>query len=429
MKVYTKADTSKRETRLLQEIFAASERSIRSEEIDIYWDEEVASTPSANHSFWYINNPNGTLRWIFPKSNKYPTHLALFNSAHLKARLYKLATHLAFKTGLKKRLMSGSFTVNAKNQLPFFDLINQIPHDSYAVFTGTIGENRKSVVALNKKSRTTHFIKIAHTETAQELLRNEIQTLDFLASKHMPALDIPKLHSASTPSAVILSNIKPKDGRENARLEALHVRALLDLYESTRQRRVMADLPCFQEINVNLRKLERAMPLDESLSLDQLERMIGLLNQLKAQIDDRLIVHTSLAHGDFTPWNMYLSERKLHVYDWELAKERIPLLYDLFHFIYQSGILLIKQDFGAIHREIQRALRLPGMQNYLKRRNIDPDLYHQIYLLHLITYYLNIYTRQPKLHMQVQWLLKIWEAALKHVLSGQKIIYQDQKIK
>ena len=425
MKVYTKADTSKRETRLLQEIFAGRELEKSSNEIDILWDEEVHSS-SSGIPFWYINNPNGTLRWIFPKSNRYPTHLALFNSAHLKARLYKLATHFAFKTGLKKKLMSGCFSIPDQKELPFIRLINQIPHDSFAVFTGTMGENRKSVVALNRKSRTTHFIKIAHTEKAITLLVNEQQTLNFLSSKHMPAMDVPVVHPASTPKAIMLSNIKPRDGRENARLEVLHLRALVDLYENTRQRRVLADLRCFQEIKLNLSQLERAIPVDESLSLDQLERMIDLLNQLKAQIDDRLIVQTAMAHGDFTPWNMYLSDHQLHVYDWELAQDSIPLFYDLFHFIYQSGILLIKQDFSAILREIKRALRLPGMQNYLKRKNIDPDTYHQIYLLYLISYYLNIYVRQPKLHIQVQWLLKTWEAALKHVLSGQKIIEQDK---
>ncbi len=50
-----------------------------------------------------------------------------------------------------------------------------------------------------------------------------------------------------------------------------------------------------------------------------------------AQLINRLPV--ALAHGDFTPWNSFVLERGLYVFDWEYAAENWPLGYDLVHYL------------------------------------------------------------------------------------------------
>lgn len=47
---------------------------------------------------------------------------------------------------------------------------------------------------------------------------------------------------------------------------------------------------------------------------------------------------TCLSHGDFCPWNMLVSDGKIRLIDWEVAKER-PLGFDLFTFICQVSAL------------------------------------------------------------------------------------------
>ena len=42
----------------------------------------------------------------------------------------------------------------------------------------------------------------------------------------------------------------------------------------------------------------------------------------------------STAHGDFTPWNIYIEQDKLVMIDWELFETQMPALYDVFHFVY-----------------------------------------------------------------------------------------------
>ena len=407
------------EADLIRSIFLAGKQGTVSSVEDgapvfnILW--ETIDPPTTNQflQFDYIKNPTGTVRWFFPKTNAYPTHLALYNSAHFKARVYKLLTSLTFKLGLKRKLFSGGFTVSFTEPLPLMELLDQIPHDSYAVFTGTVGENRKSVIALNQGTETTHFIKLAHTLKAERLLEREVETLALLRSKLLPGMVFPRLHAASHASAAVLSNVKPPAGRESAHLEVLHIRAIVDIALQFKQRRILADTPFFKEIQKNLSVIERQEIADSRLNPQQIGRIAQLLQQVYTQIDERLVVQLSLAHGDFTPWNMYLSQDKVHVYDWELARQQMPLLYDWYHFIYQSGVLLIRQNYQEIQREIKKSFRLPGAKRFLDSQYADPDFYHRLYLLHVVSYYLKIYMEEPQVHMQVHWLLDVWEKALK----------------
>ena len=50
-------------------------------------------------------------------------------------------------------------------------------------------------------------------------------------------------------------------------------------------------------------------------------------------------VLTCFAHGDFCPWNMMIDDKKIQVFDWEMAGF-YPFGYDLFTFIYQTSFLL-----------------------------------------------------------------------------------------
>ena len=40
--------------------------------------------------YQYFNNPNATMRWIYPKALKYPSFLTLYNASGLKSKLIRL---------------------------------------------------------------------------------------------------------------------------------------------------------------------------------------------------------------------------------------------------------------------------------------------------------------------------------------------------
>ena len=124
--------------------------------------------------FYYVNNPDGTLRWVIPADAESASFLALYNSESLKAWLYKLFAKAIFSTGLKRLMMSGSFLVKP-NLITYVKAKYGIKeNEQFTLFTGTRGANRKLIIEINNGTQTTHFIKICFSESAQKNLQNEI---------------------------------------------------------------------------------------------------------------------------------------------------------------------------------------------------------------------------------------------------------------
>ena len=378
----------------------------------IDWDTESGGIP-----FHYICNPTGTFRWVFPAQQRYPVHLSLYNSAHWKAKAYKLATHFAFRLGQPKRLLSGTLNISGWEDTCLASMLATVPHDGYAIFTGTVGENRKAIVAINQGSRTTHYLKIPLTEASRINVSNEAQTLKQLAGLSLKHLWIPAATHLPNEAAVLLTNACPQNGREGNKLEVKHISALKELYAATSRKAYLGELPFYKEISQQINRIKQLDFVDSSLDAQQIKRIASALQREFQRLDPDEHLPVTWAHGDFTSWNMYLSPAGLHVYDWELARPDMPVFYDAFHYIYQTGVLLRHQSYAQIERELLRAQRLPGTQQLFKHYQLSFAEQHRRYLLHLVSYYLRIYMDEPQLHMQVHWLLKVWDQALNRFSS------------
>jgi len=380
----------------------------------IRWHQQTARAGKP-HTYYYIHNADGSIRWIFPADARYPAHLSLYNSSSWKARVYRAVTRLAFATGLKKLLISGSFELSPEQERPLRQILEQIPHDTFAIFTGTTGENRKSVVAVNQGMRSTHFIKIAHTPRALSLIRHEAYALEVLGQKRFRYLRHSEItHATHGKSTLVMSNVTGgRRVRQSALLRKAHLQALAELYQAFWHKRQIQDIPFFAQTGKNLRHLTIAKVQDPRLDQRQVHRITAALWQLYEEINPQEWLDVSFTHSDFTPWNMYHTSRQLYVYDWELAQDSLPLLYDLFHFVYQSGILLQRLPYDRIRHQLEQALQAPQMQEVISTYKVDVDYLHRLYLLHLVSYYLRIYVDEPSVHVQVQWLLDTWEQALK----------------
>jgi len=102
-------------------------------------------------TFQYINNPDKSIRWFFPSANSHPGFLALYNNSGLKASAYKSFIKIMYSLNCASLFTSGSFTVwDSKMNLSHF--FNGKEIEEYAVFTGTAGKNRKTIMALFQKN-------------------------------------------------------------------------------------------------------------------------------------------------------------------------------------------------------------------------------------------------------------------------------------
>jgi len=183
--------------------------------------------------FNYINNPDGTIRWVFTDKLRSATYLNFYNSATRKAKLFSVFMRLFHNTLISKRFISGTFVLYTKKRLKIERTISTIPHDNFSIFTGTVGPNRKAIVELNTKGKTTHFVKVALTEQSKFLIKNEVRTLNLLADYNFEHIVIPTVSKSKDKSIGMISNVKPAKTESTSDISDTHLLALKELYAKT----------------------------------------------------------------------------------------------------------------------------------------------------------------------------------------------------
>jgi len=351
------------------------------------------------HNFLYINNPDGTIRWIIPTNQNQPYFLHLYNGSGWRGFLINNFYKIGFKLGLKKLICNGSFEVVGAIEMP---------KGNYAIFTGTKGENRKVIIASGAPNQPNGYLKIPLKGKAKRLTETEGTILKQLEKYSFKTLQIPK--SKFEKGGVWVANVQPKKYRNATEIEPIHLNALTELFEETNRLQKLSDIPAWQEIKSDVESISTS-DIQNNLSPSKVLKMKGLLHQLKDQFSDQTLISMGQGHGDFTPWNMFLSQEKLHLFDWELS-ERLPALYDLFHFVFQTGILVKKQTYSEIKTTIDEIVKQEAMQVFIQKNKIDVEQVYQFYLLRNCSYYLKRYVKQKDLHEQAHWLVDCWLEAM-----------------
>jgi thiamine kinase-like enzyme len=365
--------------------------------------------------FYYINNPDGSMRWVYPSTSARPYFLELYNSGTLKGSIFRYLVKIAYNGGMKERICSGSFFLQQKSKNKVEQVIADSGEVDYSIFTGTKGENRKSIIGLHRQNQTTHFIKVAFNEQPQQLIKNEIQMLTTLSKYDFTALSLPQPSIAIDPSFVKMTNVKPAAIISANRLRDVHIKALAELYLTNNEKRKIKNTPAWETISNQLCLLDKEHEILNNLDHTVVYNIIQKLFALHNSVDTEAEIPVSFAHGDFTPWNMYTDDHRLYVYDWELAGAGMPMLFDLFHFIFQSQVLLFRKDFSAISKSMSEALRNKLAEEIIKRYKINTDLHYKLYLLFNISYYIRLYMHQTPLHAQAHWLVNTWHQALNEI--------------
>ncbi len=373
---------------------------------------------SGMKKFFYVNNPDGTLRWLIPADASAASFLALYNSESLKAWLYKKIVSVAYATGLKKFLMSGSFLVKPELVSAVKDTYGISDEDRFTIFTGTRGENRKLIIEINNGNKTTHFIKICLSDIAQKNLQNEIIMLTTLNKYDFTSLSLPHVTEGRVKGTARLSNVKPGIVIPATRITEIHIKALGELYATHHEKKIILETAAWQTIENNLQWMYSEQPLMNDMDEFKTRRIIHLLGKLSGSLPVEAEVPVSVSHGDFTPWNMYMDSNRLYVYDWELAKNGIPMLFDLFHFVFQSQVLLHRKNFTDIKENIKQVLQAPLTQSLSHKYDIDTQLHYKLYLLFNISYYMRIYMNERELLTQSHWMIDAWLDALQDITGS-----------
>ncbi len=368
--------------------------------------------------YHFVNNNDKSIRWIFPDSNEQPTFLSLYNNTGWKAQIYKKLFKLAYQLNSYSLLVSGFFIIESKvENIDRFFTGNLV--DEYAVFTGTAGENRKAILALFHKKHCTHFVKIPLTEKAQQLVLNERIQLTKLKSLKLTKMFVPI--GGGGGSHLSLTNIQPKEILKANNLTDRHLLALSECYNKTVNSQSPQSISCWSAINSSIDFIQKTTIIDNGISLEKIRIIAKHLNALKQYVESSSTLPMALTHGDFTPWNMYETRNKIHVYDWEMSCFDMPLFFDAIHYIFQNSILIQRDEFATIKSKIDIVENNPIVQELIQKYETDWTKHYAFYLLYITTYYIPLYLQQKDLHLQAHWLIDCWQEAIESLREEKSI--------
>lgn len=237
--------------------------------------------------YYYFNPFNK--QYFFPADYKHHTVFATFYQA------YTLTGKITWYLWRKSRVLRKYCLVSdAENIIPIENIKKYISVTSVLAFNrGTVGvEQKVTILGIDTLTDDTFFMKYAETNIARKNVNNEGDIL-----MQLDMLDfVPKL-----------------------------------------LKHINEDSFTLIKTNVLLGKRLSKQNVDEQLLAILLE--LSKLTDIKTTKNYTTEVTGCFAHGDFCPWNMMLDNKKLTVFDWEMAG-MYPLGYDLFTYIFQTSFLL-----------------------------------------------------------------------------------------
>ncbi|NOZ67822.1 MAG: phosphotransferase [Deferribacteres bacterium] len=265
--------------------------------------------------------------------------------------------------------------------------------DIYCVlYTGVCSFYQKFTVSVLDKDRNIiAYARVGHTVQVRERIDNEVRALNYLSRLSFSTLKFPAVVSSErlegTEDIIVMQTPSPEGyTRLSKRLTPLHVAALTELLRETAENvdgKVLLD-----DLQQSLGEIKGKIPEDDTEFVNLLEKTLETLARRLQNTE----VTLGFSHGDFIPWNIYIGNSGLFVFDWEVAKHRVPL-WDLYYFILYSEVLEFSRDYRMVLRLLSDSDR--GYFSYIMQYQscfensmfFDRDVFLAVTLFEIIIFY------------------------------------------
>jgi len=282
--------------------------------------------------YYKISNADHKI-WIMPKHNM-RVGMMLYQPSALKGHLFKnlfpfLSCCKPVKDFLHVEEVESPIAVDFQKKL---ECVFSASNLEYAYFGGTPGAHKKATIQVYKGKNVLGYCKITENKDIYALFQHEEKILKELESKKV--VGVPRcLYCGEWKDGEYLfaqTTVKTPKSKVEHTLSSKVTSFLKNLKSQTSVKCKFSETDEYEWIL----RLEQNLNMLSVREQDILCRGIVVLKQY---FGDEL--HTfSAYHGDFTPWNMFLENGKLFVFDFEYAGLRyIPCL-DIMHHITQTGI-------------------------------------------------------------------------------------------
>lgn len=217
-----------------------------------------------------------------------------------------------------------------------------------ACFTGTDGAHRKTALQImDSTGLILGFAKLSRDPHVRPWLRNEVAMLARVATIELRSADVPAVLVSrdDTNLTLLVTDSRKSPGHTAPREVGEAHRAFLAELRARTGRNGTGPI---------LDRLDRRMASLAGLAgpdwTARLARICAVLRPVAEEIP------VCLAHGDFTPWNTFLQNGRLYVFDWEYAEEVWPVGFDLTHYLLSTIPPISIPDSGtALTRALAEA--------------------------------------------------------------------------
>lgn len=342
--------------------------------------------------FYRLENPDGKIWWIPVKNIK--TALEIYQPSGWKGRLLKRLLPYFHNLGVFRKKIGISL-----ESIEIYPAIYQKAEEvfrtndlEYSIFGGTPSVHQKITIQFFKGKKILGYSKVSDKPEVTDLFFHEQKILERLHEKGVTNIPVCLYCQENREGKVVFfqSTEKTLDSYSPSEWTLLHQYFIENLAARTSQPVKFEDTDLAKSLK-NLKEGVKILP-------DEMQKVIsGNLCRVITDYEGTTS-NFSAFHADFTPWNMFIQDKKLFVFDWEYAGLSYPPLLDKYHFFVQQMIhvnhLIPKEIFESLSKE-----------NWF-----DKGMF-RIYLLDIISRFL---TREGgEVSDSLSKILKIWTELLK----------------
>lgn len=290
--------------------------------------------------------------WLLPLENRYVTAsgLAMFQPILSSAQWMKRGAIGLSRLGLSRIWARPKVYLSGQPAIAQFFSSRSL---SFAYFTGTESPHRKvAVQVMDDRGNIKGFAKVTCKPEVRALLEHEAAMLTRVAALELHTADIPAVlfqGALGTCHALVTDTLKTPKTPTIKRFGRAHQDFLDELAAKTRAPQSISARDMANRFR------ERLDRLREDLDSAWCQRLDRLIETLELQTD--VYFSVSLSHGDFTPWNTFVSKGRLYVFDWEYADDLYPASNDYLHFILNQPLIRNFQLSKRVDYAIEQLLR------------------------------------------------------------------------
>ena len=304
---------------------------IRDKEEGEYIQKTLGARFSKNSKpFLYLSLPDGRSYLLPLNSRKASVNgLSIYVPQKNKAKLLKNAFKIGLISGFA-RFCVPKINLDFRKLEELLAEIFSCRDLSLAVSLGTPGYYRKPVIqVMNKEGKILGYVKIGWNEKTQNLLKNEVLILKRLQEKNFPFL-VPRIifnekwdeYYLCVQSAP-LEKFNPAPQNWNS----IYEEAVKGMASFNLKHLLLEESNFWENLSKRVNQIKNTY---WRYTIERyMEKILNCCNQ-------PIAFH--LAHDDFAPWNAFLVNGNLYLYDWEYASEEMPAGYDIFHFTVQKAV-------------------------------------------------------------------------------------------